>query len=146
MEKPLYAPESVSPLKVLELFKSNKSHIAFVIDEYGGVGGLVTLHDVVEEIVGDIPEASEQENPRITRRNDGSFLVDGMIAVDEFQEYFGVDISRDGGYNTLAGYIMEILGRIPKTGEIFKSDSYSFEIVDLDGIRIDKVIIREIKK
>jgi len=145
MEKPLYAPESISPLKVLELFKSNKSHIAFVIDEYGGISGLVTLHDVVGEIVGDIPEASEQENPRITRRGDGSFLVDGMIAVDEFQEYFGLDISEDGGYNTLAGYIIEMLGRIPKVGEVLKSGGYSFEIVDLDGNRIDKVIVRDDK-
>jgi len=145
MEKPLYAPESISPLKVLELFKSNKSHIAFVIDEYGGISGLVTLHDVVGEIVGDIPEASEQENPRITRRGDGSFLVDGMIAVDEFQEYFGLDISEDGGYNTLAGYIIEMLGRIPKVGEVLKSGGYSFEIVDLDGNRIDNVIVRDDK-
>jgi putative hemolysin len=141
MEKPLYAPESISPLKVLELFKSNESHIAFVIDEYGGVGGLVTLHDVVQEIVGDIPEASEQENPRITKRDDGSFLVEGMIAVDEFHGHFCFDISRDGGYNTLAGYIMEILGRIPKTREILKSDRYSFEIVDMEGVRIDKIIV-----
>ncbi len=143
--KPMYAPESISPLKVLELFKINKSHIAFVIDEYGGVTGLVTLHDVIEEIVGEVPEVSEEENPKITRRKDGSHLVDGMISVDDFMEHFKFDIAGAGTHNTLAGFIIEQIGRIPKTGETLNYRDYSFEIVDMDGNRIDKVLVKRIK-
>ncbi len=145
IEKPVYAPESISPLKVLELFKINKSHVAFVIDEYGGVTGLVTLHDVIEEIVGEVPEISEEENPKITRRRDGSYLVDGMISVDDFMEHFKLDITGAGTHNTLAGFIMEQIGRIPKTGETLNYGDYSFEIVDMDANRIDKVLVRRIK-
>lgn len=145
IEKPMYAPESISPLKLLELFKSNKSHVAFVIDEYGGVTGLVTLHDVIEEIVGEVPEFTEEHNPRITKRKDGSHLVDGMISVEDFREYFKSDISGDGSFNTLAGFIMEHVGRIPRTGDTLKQGDYSFEIVDMDGNRIDKVLVRKVR-
>jgi putative hemolysin len=145
IEKPTYAPESISPLKVLELFKANKSHIAFVIDEYGGVTGLVTLHDVIEEIVGEVPEVSEEQNPKITRRRDGSHLVDGMISVDDFMGHFKVDIAGEGTYNTLAGFIMERIGRIPKTGETLKHGDSLFEIVDMDGNRIDKVLVKKVR-
>lgn len=145
IEKPMYAPESISPLKLLELFKANKSHIAFAIDEYGGVTGIVTLHDVIEEIVGDVPEVPEEESRKITRRRDGSFLVDGMISVDDFMEHFNLDISGDGAYNTLAGFIMEHAGRIPKTGETLRHGGHSFEVVDMDGNRIDKVLVKKIK-
>ncbi len=145
IEKPMYTPESISPLKVLELFKINKSHIAFVIDEYGGVTGLVTLHDVIDEIVGEVPEVSEEENLKITRRRDGSYLVDGMITVDDFMEHFKLDIAGSGTHNTLAGFIIEQIGRIPKTGETHKYGGYSFEIVDMDSNRIDKVLVKKIK-
>jgi len=145
IEKPMYAPESISPLKLLELFKSHKSHIAFVIDEYGGVTGLVTLHDVIEEIVGEVPEFSEEGNPRITKRKDGSHLVDGMISVDDFRDYFKFDISGEGRFNTLAGFIMEHAGRIPKVGDILKQGGCVYEIVDMDGNRIDKVLVKRTK-
>ncbi|MBP7736496.1 MAG: HlyC/CorC family transporter [Spirochaetes bacterium] len=144
LEKPMYAPESISPLKVLELFKINKSHVAFVIDEYGGVTGLVTMHDVIEEIVGEVPEFTEEGNPRITRRKNGSYLVDGMVSVDDFIEHFKVDIAGEGNYNTLAGFIMERIGRIPRAGETLAYGGYSFEVVDMDGNRIDKVLVKKI--
>jgi putative hemolysin len=109
------------------------------------VTGLVTLHDVIEEIVGEVPEVSEEENPKITKRKDGSFLVDGMISIEDFIEYFTLDISGKGGYNTLAGFIMENIGRIPKTGETINFDKYSLEIIDMDANRIDKVMVKKIK-
>ncbi len=145
IEKPMYAPESISSLKLLELFKSHKSHIAFVIDEYGGVTGLVTLHDVIEEIVGEVPELAEEGNSRITKRKDGSHLVDGMISVDDFKDYFKFDISGEGRFNTLAGFIMEHAGRIPKAGDILKHGGCVYEIVDMDGNRIDKVLVKRTK-
>ncbi|MBN1496724.1 MAG: HlyC/CorC family transporter [Spirochaetes bacterium] len=146
IEKPVYAPESVSPLKALELFKASGSHMAFVIDEYGGVTGLVTLHDVIEEIVGDVPDLHREEDRKITRRKDGSFLVDGMISVDDFREHFKRDIAGGGGYNTLAGFIMDRMGRIPAPGESIRLGEYTFEIVDMDGNRIDKVLVKKKKK
>ena len=92
-----------------------------------------------------MPEFTEEDNPRITKRKDGSHLVDGMISVEDFREYFKSDISGDGSFNTLAGFIMEHAGRIPRTGETLKQGDYSFEIVDMDGNRIDKVLVRKMK-
>ncbi len=145
IEKPLYAPESVSPLKLLELFKSHKTHIAFVLDEYGGVMGLVTLHDVVEEIVGEVPEESDGEDRKIIRRKDGTFLVDGMISLDDFSGHFPIEVPENCIYNTLAGFVMGRLGRVPRTGDIIESGDYSFEIVDMDGNRIDKILLKKMK-
>ncbi len=142
--KPLYVPEGMSPIKLLEQFKLNRTHIAFVVDEYGGIMGLVTLSDITEEIVGKTPASPDDADEEIVQRKDGSFLVDGIISIDDFRERFKLADS-GGDYNTLAGFIMDHLCRIPRTGESFSYDGLHFEIVDMDGNRIDKVLVRKEK-
>ena len=116
LQQPLYVPESMRALKVLELFKQSGTHIALVIDEYGGIQGLVTPSDILEAIVGDLPEAGEQVDPLAVQRADGSWLLDGMLPVDEFKDLFdlGELPGEDQGiYQTLAGFVIMQLGRIP---------------------------------
>jgi putative hemolysin len=136
--------ETHTAYETLELFKENKIHYGLVIDEYGSTVGMVTLNDILEAIVGDFNEPGEDE-PRITRRDDGSWLADGQMSFYEFAYEFnleGFDKSRIK-FNTLAGLAMSILKRIPKPGEKFSFLGYEFEIVDLDGNRIDKFIIKK---
>lgn len=145
IRKPLYVPESMGPIRLLEQFKKNRTHIAFVIDEYGGVTGLVTLNDITEEIVGRTPSGTAGDDDEIVQRKDGSYLVDGVAAIDDVHDRFG--LGRPGGdYHTLAGFVMDHLGRIPRTGETFTVGGYELEIVDMDGNRIDKVLVRPLKK
>ncbi|HQO40513.1 MAG TPA: hemolysin family protein [Spirochaetota bacterium] len=144
IEKPLFVPSGTSPLRVLELFKSGRTRIAFIIDEYGGVMGLVTLEDIIEEIVGKVPFLHRTGEPEIIRRKDGSFLVDGLIPIDEFFEKFPAAAEGVHDYNTLAGFLINKTGHIPATGDIIRYRSLSFEIVDMEGNRIDKVIIKKI--
>ncbi len=143
IEKPLFIPSGMSPIKVLELFKAGKTRIAFIIDEYGGVMGLVTLEDIIEEIVGKIPFMQRSSDPEIVRRRDGSYLVDGLISIDEFLEHFPSAGEEHREYNTLAGFIIHRVGHIPCTGDIVHFRGHSFEIVDMDGNRIDKVLVKK---
>jgi len=141
MRRPLFVPESLHALRLLELFRESKVHLAVVIDEYGEVEGLVTLHDVVEEITGELVANAE---PRIIRREDGSWLVDASIPVDEFWEHLGLDERRRvvrSEYNTLGGLVVSELGRIPRSGDTFEARDLKFEVVDMDGRRVDKVLV-----
>jgi putative hemolysin len=144
LQQPLYVPESMRALKVLELFKQSGTHIALVIDEYGGIQGLVTPNDILEAIVGDLPEAGEQVEPLAVQREDGSWLLDGMLPVDEFKDLFdlGELPGEDQGiYQTLAGFVIMQLGRIPSAADHFVWDGLKIEVVDMDGNRIDKVLV-----
>ena len=144
LEQPLYVPESMRALKVLELFKQSGTHIALVIDEYGGIQGLVTPSDILEAIVGDLPEAGEQVDPLAVQREDGSWLLDGMLPVDEFKDLFdlGELPGEDQGiYQTLAGFVIMQLGRIPAAADYFVWEGLKIEVVDMDGNRIDKVLV-----
>ena len=143
IEKPLFVPSGMSPFNVLELFKAGKTRIAFIIDEYGGVMGLVTLEDIIEEIVGKIPFMQRSSDPEIVRRKDGSYLVDGLIPIDEFLENFPSAREERREYNTLAGFIINRVGHIPATGDIVNFRDLSFEIVDMDGNRVDKVLVKK---
>jgi len=136
--------ETLTAYETLELFKENKIHYGLVIDEYGSTVGMVTLNDILEAIVGDFNEPTEDE-PGINRRDDGSWLADGQMSFYEFAYEFnleGFDKS-EIKFNTLAGLAMSILKRIPKPGEKFVFLGYEFEVVDLDGNRIDKFIIKK---
>lgn len=144
IEKPLFVPSGMSPIKVLELFKSGRTRIAFIIDEYGGVMGLVTLEDIIEEIVGKVPFLQRQSDPEIIMRRDGSFLVDGLIPIDEFFEKFPSAAEEYHEYNTLAGFIINKTGHLPVTGDIMRFRDLSFEVVDMDGNRIDKVLVKKV--
>jgi len=144
LQQPLYVPESMRALKVLELFKQSGTHIALVIDEYGGIQGLVTPSDILEAIVGDLPEAGEQVEPLAVQRPDGSWLLDGMLPVDEFKDLFdlGELPGEDQGiYQTLAGFVIMQLGRIPAAADYFVWEGLKIEVVDMDGNRVDKVLV-----
>jgi len=137
--------ETLTAYESLELFKEHKIHYGLVVDEYGSIVGMVTLNDILEAIVGDFNEPDPDE-PRITARDDGSWLADGQMPFYEFAYEFnlqGFDKTRVK-FNTLAGLAISILKRIPKPGEKFLFMGYEFEIVDLDGNRIDKLIIKKL--
>ena len=138
----MFVPESMTLLQLLEQFRRMREHMAIVIDEFGGVAGIVTLQDVLEAIVGDIPSEETAENPAIVRRADGSLLLDGAIPYAEAAELLGLDERAGvaGGFHTLAGYVLSELGHIPDAGEQFTAPGWRLEVVDMDGHRVDKVI------
>jgi len=140
----IFIPENMQALKALEVFKNSGLHYALVIDEYGGLQGFVTLYDVLEAIVGDIPQNSEDKEQMAVQRADGSWLFDGMIVIDELKEILGISALPDedrAGFQTISGFIMSQIGRIPKTGQTFDWDKFHFEVVDMDGRRVDRVLV-----
>lgn len=142
--KPLPALSGgVNCLKALDLFKSSKAHIALVIDEYGTTEGIVTASDLLEAIVGVLPSNyGAEEEAQIITREDGSWLVDGLTPVDELYLTLGLDVfDEDPDYKTIAGFIINGLGRAPHESDSFEKAGYRFEVVDMDGRRIDKVLI-----
>lgn len=144
IHKPLFVPESMDALKVLELFRKTGIHMALVVDEYGSVQGLLSLTDILEAIVGDIPSINELEEREIIKRDNGTYLVDGLIPIDEFKEYFHIKKLPDeksGVFHTIGGFVMHRLGSIPISGDKMAWGDYKFEIMDMDGNRIDKILI-----
>ena len=144
VERPLYVPESMRALKVLELFKKSGTHIALVVDEYGVTQGLVTITDIVEAIVGDIPSTEELADPEVVQREDGSWLLDGLLPIDEFKDLFHLRKLSEGegiNYHTLGGFVVTQLGHIPSAAEYFEWAGMRFEVIDMDGNRIDKVLV-----
>lgn len=144
LKQPLFVPESTRALRVMELFKQSGNHLALVVDEYGVIQGLVTLNDVLEAIVGDIPSSDESNEPQAVQREDGSWLVDGLMAADDFREMFDLFESPDdekGNYQTLGGFVIMNLGRIPAVADHFSYQGTRIEVVDMDGNRIDKVLV-----
>ena len=141
LRKPLFVPPNVASLRLLETFRESGIHVAVVIDEYGGVEGLVTLNDVLEEITGGLTSTSDKE---IVQREDGSWLVDAALTVDEFWDALDLPERRAEDrhdYNTLGGLAFAELGRIPKTGDTFLIEGLRFEVVDMDGHRVDKLLV-----
>lgn len=144
IHKPLFVPESMDALKVLELFRKTGIHMALVVDEYGNAQGLLSLTDILEAIVGDIPSFNELEDKEITKREDGTYLVDGLVPIEEFKEYFHIKKLPDehsGVFHTIGGFIMHKLGHIPTSGDKVEWVDYRFEVMDMDGNRIDKILI-----
>ena len=144
IREPMFVPENMQALKVFEQFRATGTHQALVIDEYGGVQGMVTLYDVLEAIVGEIPLDSEDQEQEVVQRADGSYLLDGMLPIDEIKELLDFDELPDegrAGYQTLSGFVMNQLGSIPRVGQTFTWDTYRFEVVDMDGRRVDKVLV-----
>lgn len=143
LQQPLFVPESTRGLKILELFKQTGIHMAVVVDEYGVIQGLVTLNDILIEIVGDVAP-SELEEPMVVQREDGSWLLDGMLPVDEFFELFAIEELTEehrGSYQTLGGFVITHLGRIPAAADYFDWEGMRFEVMDMDGNRVDKVLV-----
>ncbi len=136
-----FMPESQSVYKALEQFRQARVKYGFVTDEFGGLQGIVTMKDIMEGLVGQVPEVGE--GMEITERADGSWLVDGQYNFYDFLKFFDMgDLYAEHDYITLSGLILEILARVPKTGETLKWLNFDFEIVDMDGARIDKVLVK----
>jgi putative hemolysin len=144
---PMFIPENNSAYMVLEKFKATKIHCCFIVDEYGSMLGMITLTDILEAIIGDIPQ-SDTSDYEIKVRDDGSFLVDGQIPFYDFLTHFDkADWMNEGEqeFDTLAGFILHRLERIPHTGESLQWKDFKFEIVDMDAQRIDKVLVTLIR-
>lgn len=134
----IFIPETMLASRALEILKEKNTELLLVIDEFGGLQGLLTINDILEEIVGEM----EGEEPQATQRQDGSWLLDGMLEVDEFKEIFDLkEIPHEGEYETLSGFIMTSLGRVPQTTDHFEWNNLRFEVVDMDGRRVDKILV-----
>ena len=142
--KPAYfIPETMFASRALELFKEKNTELLLVIDEFGGLQGLLTINDILEEIVG----AMEFEEPQATQRQDGSWLLDGMLEVDEFKELFEFTmLPHEDEYETLSGFVMTSLGRVPQASDNFEWNGFRFEVMDMDGRRVDKVLVTLLPK
>ncbi|MEX0853416.1 MAG: hemolysin family protein [Bauldia sp.] len=142
MRRLLVVSEQTPVLALIDLFRREAIHFALVVDEYGTTQGVVTATDLLEAVAGDLPEQGEPAGPAIVRRADGSFLVDGMLAIDEFADHFGLrDLRTGGDYETVAGFVIDRLGRLPDVGDRLVHGSMTLEVVDMDGRRIDKVLV-----
>ena len=147
MHKPLFVHENARALKVLELFKDSGLQMALVVDEYGTVEGIVTLTDILEGIVGDIPSEQVIEQPRIVRLEDGSLTVEGMVPIDELKYFLHLRKlpgERTGHFHSLGGFTMSQLKRVPAVSDRFECCGYSFEVVEMEGRRVRKVLIKKL--
>jgi putative hemolysin len=140
----LYVPEGTPALKVVERFKQTRSQLAIVIDEYGGVEGLVTSGDILASLVGDIPEQDEEGSSEAVQRDDGTWLIDGLYSIEEFQELFDITAmpeANEGYYQTVGGFVMARLGKVPQPKDHIDWAGLRLEVVDMDGRRVDKVLV-----
>ena len=140
----LFIPESLYAKKVLELFKKNKNKFGVVVNEYGGTEGIITLHDLTESVFGDILEENETEEEEVIQRQDGSFLVEGSMNIDDFMERMGImffDDLKQEDFSTVGGMAMFFIGNIPKAGDTFEYRNLKFEIMDMDNGRVDKLLV-----
>ena len=145
VREPLYVSETMSVLDLLDRFRTSSVHMAVVLDEYGAFEGIVTPTDILTAIAGDLPEHEGDDEPDAVRREDGSWLLDGSMPVDAVERVLGdVTIAGDGDYETLAGFVLDEMGHIPSVGECFDAQGWRFEVIDLDGRRIDKILARRL--
>ncbi len=146
LRQPLFIPESTRALHVLERFRETRVHLALVVNEYGGTEGIVTLNDVLEEISGEMGRGHAIMPTPIVRRDDGSLLVDGAVSMEEFREILDLENRRHEPreYRTVGGFVFTTLGHVPRPGEHFDANGYRVEVVDMDGNRIDKVLVAPI--
>jgi putative hemolysin len=141
MAAPLFLPDSARADKVLDAMKKGQTHMAVLIDEFGGMAGVVTATDIVESVMGDVPQDSGDASPKFFRRGDGSVLIDGMVSLNELCEH--LDLPHEDLQNlaqTLSGLIMHLAREIPREGQIVKLGDWRFEVIDMDGNRVDKVL------
>lgn len=139
-----FVPRSMTAFQLLDHIKKSNSHIVLVVDEYGDIEGLVTHHDLLEAIAGDMPFGTKPTEAKAVQRKDGSWLVDGMMSVDEFKELFNIESvpgEKKDSFQTLGGFLFTHMGRVPSVSETFEWNGLRFEIVDMDGKRIDKVLV-----
>jgi putative hemolysin len=144
----LFVPETLPVNLLLEKFKSTCRHVALATDEFGTVTGLVSLHDLMEAIVGDIPSLADRLKPKAVRRDDGSWLVDGLLETADFAAQvpdFPLPPAAQRDYETVGGFVVKQLGHVPGEGEVFRHHGYDVEVIDMDGLRVDKVLLLPVK-
>jgi putative hemolysin len=144
LRPPLFVPESVPVFDLLEQLKENRTQIAFVLDEFGGLEGLVTLQNILESIIEDIGEPQNEADPDIVKREDGTYLIDGMLPVEDFRDLFELQElpgEEEEHFQTLGGFVMTYLGHIPTEGDRIEYQGLQIEVMDMDGHRIDKVLV-----
>lgn len=143
IQAPIYIVQNTPAFKILNLFKSKKQYIAIVVDEFGTTKGIVTLHDLTEAIVGDLPDEDEQDELYIIKREDNSYLIDGKTLIFELNQYFQKEIIEDNisQYTTISGFLLSKLQTMPNSGDKVTYENIEFEIMDMDGIRIDKILM-----
>jgi putative hemolysin len=147
LQRTLFVPETANALALLDLFQKSRQHIAVVLDEHGGTAGLVTLHDILEAIVGDLPPADEESEPLLVKRADGSWLVDGSLPVSDFKDALDLpDLPQEaeGHFHTVGGLVMYILRQVPRVGDVAETGGLRLEVVDMDGRRVDRVLVSEV--
>ncbi len=147
LQPALFVPESSPIIQVLEEFRLKRLHMAIVLDEYGGTQGLLTPTDILETLVGDLPDLNNSYDPDIVLREDGSLLLDGLVQLDVLKELLQVKELPDeeeSSYQTLGGLIMAGLSKVPITGDIFVWENITFEVMDMDGHRVDKVLVKKL--
>jgi putative hemolysin len=145
----LYLPDAMPAFKAIEMFKSSRRHIAIVIDEHGGVEGVVTVNDILDALVGDIPSMDEPGEQPVVLREDGSLLLDGALSVDQLKETLGIKHltgEEDGSFQTLGGFLMAQLGRVPTVADHLEFDGWRFEVMDMDRRRVDKVLATRVPR
>jgi putative hemolysin len=144
--EPLYLPEQMPAIKVLEIFRKTKNHFGIVINEYGSMEGIITLHDVTENIMGELPAIEDPDEPEVFQREDGSYLIDGSMTLEDVKDLLQLyslsnkdeDVSN---INTIGGLAMYKLNRVPRIGDKFHVKGHLFEIIDMDGHRVDKIMV-----
>lgn len=143
IDKPIFVTHNSPAFRILNLFKSRKQYIGIVVDEHSTTKGIITLHDLTEAIVGDLPDEDETDELNIIKRNENSYLLDGKTLIFEINQYFQKEIIEDNIdlYTTISGFILNSLHSIPNTGDKVTHENFEFEIIDMDGIRIDKVLM-----
>jgi putative hemolysin len=143
VQPPVFVPETLTGMELLEHFRGSSTQMVFVVDEYGEVQGVITVRDVLEAITGEFTTPTSEDSWAV-KRTDGSWLIDGLIPVPELKDRLGLRELPDedrGRYNTLAGMTMLLLGRLPRTADVVEWSGWRFEVVDLDGKRVDKVLV-----
>jgi putative hemolysin len=140
LQQPLTVHESTTVLRLLDLFRQQAANLAVVLDEYGGVQGIVTPRDIFAAIAGEFAEDAD-DDPGITRRQDGSWLVDGRLRVTDLERGIGARELASEDYATVAGLLLHHMGHLPQIGETLENGGYRFEVVDMDGRRIDKILV-----
>jgi putative hemolysin len=144
VQAPLHVPESISIFKLLETFRRSSVHLGIVTNEYGGIEGLVTPADILKAIAGDLPEMGSRDSASIVQREDGSWLLDGHLPIHEAERALGRrDLTREDNYNTMAGFVLWHLGRMPVAGEKLAWRDLSIEVIDMDGLVIDKLLVQK---
>jgi putative hemolysin len=141
MQKAQFVPETMSALKAFESFKQGQAGFLFVMDEYGGLAGIISVRALIEEIVGELSVSAQEEEPLI-RQEDGSWLADGMINIDDAAKALSLTgLPEDGDFHTLAGFVLSLAGELPRVGDSFEYQGYTFKVKEMDGHRIDKLLI-----